>query len=313
MHKVKHIYAFNYDPHEHELCKLEARHIFAQDIENKVLFSNISIEPSLSAFIRKRLDIMLFSDDYSALIAEIKNKNICIEGFKIEYLVLDGDKTEYAERLEKLRDIGYSIEGIPDYYHPSITYALCSYKGIWYFGALRKNNADWHKHKQKPYTYSSSINPSIAKALVNIAAQGDKNKKLIDACCGVGTVLLEACYAGYHIEGCEINKIVYHQARGNLSHFNYKTLIHHSDIKDISQHYDAAIVDLPYNLFCRADDNTLLHIIASAAKIADRLVIVSTTNISDMINESGLLISDYCSIGKMGETKFSRKIWVCEN
>ncbi|MCD6322769.1 MAG: methyltransferase [Clostridiales bacterium] len=313
MHKVKHIYAFNYDPHEHELCKLEARHIFAQEIENKVLFSNISIEPSCSAFIRKRLDIMLSSGDYSDLIQKIKHLDMHIEGFKIEYLVLEGDKTEYAERLEKLRDIGYSIEGIPDYYHPSFTYALCSYKGIWYFGTLKKNNTDWHKHKQKPYTYSSSINPSIAKALVNIAAKGKKDKKLIDACCGVGSIILEACFAGYTIEGCEINQTVYKQAKENLSNFNYKATIHHSDIKNIHQYYDAAIVDLPYNLFCHADDNTLLHIIASAAQIADRLVIVSINDISDMLTQCGLTLTDYCSIGKMGKTKFFRKIWVCEN
>ena len=34
---------------------------------------------------------------------------------------MDGDTTEYAERLNKLRDIGYAIEGYPDYYKPTIT------------------------------------------------------------------------------------------------------------------------------------------------------------------------------------------------
>lgn len=62
-----------------------------------------------------------FSEDYSTLINEIKKESICIEGFKIEYLVCDGDTTEYAERLKKLREIGYSIEGDTDHYSPTIT------------------------------------------------------------------------------------------------------------------------------------------------------------------------------------------------
>ncbi len=312
MHKSNHLYVFNYSPHEAELCKFEAKYLFTHNIEGKILFSDIKIEPSCSAFIRQRLDIMLVSDDYSGLIDKIKNENLFIEGFKIEYLVLDGDETSYAERLQISRDIGYCIEGNSEYYHPVATYAVCSYKGYWYFAALTKNNADWHKHKQKPYTYSSSIDPVIAKALVNIAAQGNKDKKLIDACCGVGTIVLEACFAGYHIEGCEINKTICGQARENLSHFNYRAGIHHADIKDIRQKYDAAIVDLPYNLFCHADDETLLHIIKSVAKIAQRLVIVSITDISGMISLCGLHLTDHCSIGKMGKTKFARRIWLCE-
>jgi len=306
------MYIFNYDDNESDFCKLESRCIFNKEEMNKLLFSDIKVEPSSSAFIKKRLDIILFSENYSTIINEIKKEGICVEGFKVEYLVLEGDTTEYADRLKKLKDIGCSIEGIPDYYKPTITYALCYYKGIWYFGILIKNNFDWHKHKQKPCSYSSSISMSIAKALVNIAANANKEKKLIDACCGVGTVMLEACFAGYNIEGCDINEKICKDARENLSHFNYTANVYCSDIKDISKRYDAAIIDLPYNLFSYANDKIILHIIGSTAEITNRLVIVSTSDISSLISNTGLRISDYCSVKKRRSANFTRKIWVCE-
>jgi len=306
------IYSFCYDNTESELCKLESRYIFNKEEKNKLLFSEIKAEPSSSAFIKNRLDITLSSEDYSTLINEIKKESICVDGFKVEYLVLDGDTTEYAERLEKLKDIGYSIEGNPDYYKPTITYALCYYEGIWYFGILVKNNLDWHKHKQKPYSYSNSININIAKALVNIAAKANKEKKLLDACCGVGTIMLEACFAGNNIEGCDINWKVCRQARENLSHFNYTTNVYRSDIKDISNRYDAAIIDLPYNLFSCADEDTVFHIIESTVEITDRLVIVSASDIANLISNAGLRISDCCIVSKRGKANFARKIWVCE-
>ncbi|MGL1933484.1 MAG: hypothetical protein OCD01_00615 [Fibrobacterales bacterium] len=312
MHNKKYIYSFNYDTNESDLCKLESRHVFNEEEKNKQLFSDIKVEPSCSAYIKKRLDIILFSEDYSNLINEIKNERIRIEGFKVEYLVLDGDTTEYPERLKKLKDIGLSIEGFPDYYSPTIVYALCYYMGIWYFGVLIKNNFAWHKHKQKPCSYSNSISMSVAKALVNIAAQGNKDATLLDACCGVGTILLEACFAGNNVEGCDINEKICNDGRKNLSHFNYIAKVYHSDIKDMSTRYEAAIIDLPYNLFSHANDNNVLHIIESTAEISNRLVIVSTSDISKLILNTGLRISDYCSVNKRGKTNFTRKIWVCE-
>jgi len=312
MQMNKYIYSFNCDITERELCTLESKYIFNKEEKNKLLFSDIKVEPSSSAFIRSRLDIISFSEDYSTLINEIKKENIHIEGFKIEYLVFDGDTTEYSDRLRKLRDIGFSIEGDTDYYNPTTTYALCYYESVWYFGVLIKNNIAWHKHKQKPCSFSNSISINIAKALVNIAAKANKEKKLLDACCGVGTIMLEACFAGNNIEGCDINEKTCKNARENLSHFDYTANIYHSDIKDISKSYEAAIIDLPYNLFTSATDNDIVHIIESTAEITDRLVIVSTSDITNLISNIGFRISDYCSVSKRGKVNFAREIWVCE-
>lgn len=312
MQSKNYIYTFTYDNTESDLCNLESKSVFNAEVKNKLLFSEIKVEPSSSAFLKNRLDISLFSENYSDLIEEIKKENICVDGFKVEYLKLYGDKTIYTDRLEKLRDIGYSINGDSDYYNPRITFALCFYEGIWYFGTLVKNDFAWEKHKKKPFSYSNSININIAKALVNIATEANKERKLLDACCGVGTIMLEACFAGNNIEGCDINWKICRNARKNLAHFNYASHVYRSDIKDITNRYDAAIIDLPYNLFSCANVDSTSHIIQSTAKITDRLIIVSTSDISNLINNSGLKISDYCSVSKKGKGNFERKIWLCE-
>jgi tRNA G10 N-methylase Trm11 len=308
----KYIYSFRYDNTESALCKLESKCIFNKEEKNKLLFSDKKTDPSNSAFIKNRLDVISFAKDYSTLINEIKKERISFEGFKVEYLIFDGDTNGYAERLEKLKDIGYSIEGIPDYYNPTKNYALCCYEGIWCFGVLIKNNFTWLNHKQKPSSYSNSISINIAKALVNIATKTNNDIKLLDACCGVGTIMLEACFAGKNIEGCDINRKICNNARENLSHFNYIANVYHSDIKDISKRYDAAIIDLPYNLYSSATYIDIIHIIEATAKITDRLVIVSTADITNLILNTGFKISDYCSVYKRGKKSFARKIWVCE-
>lgn len=312
MQRTKYIYSFSYENPESDLCKLESKYIFDKEEKNRQLFSPIKAEPSDSAFIKKRLEIISSANDYSTLIKQIKKEDIHIEGFKVEYLVLDGDSTEYDVRLKKLKDIGYSIEGNPDYYHPTITYGLCYSEEVWYFGILLKDKFDWHRHKQKPRSYCNSIGISIGKALVNIATKANKEKKLLDACCGVATIMLEACFMGVDIEGCDINLKIYKDAKKNLAHFNYKANVYHCDIKDMSKSYDAAIIDLPYNLYSLASDSDVLHILKSTAKLTDRLLIVSTSDISKLIHKTGFTIIENCSVGKNGKRSFARKIWVCE-
>ena len=312
MNNHKYLYSFNYDFNEKDLSKLESKYLFDDIEEHKLLFSNIKVNPSCSAFIKKRLDIITANNDYDTLITQIKNENIRIEGFKVEYLILEDDTTEYKTRLQKLRDIGHSISGEAQYTNPTITYGLCFYDNTWYFGELIKNSFEWHNHKQKPNSFSNSISANIAKSLLNIAGKGDRKSSLLDACCGVGTILLEGCFADYNIEGSDINDKICNFAQENLTHFNYTARIINADVADIKNTYDAAIIDLPYNLFTKISDDTHGHIITACSKLANRLVIVSTTDITDLITNAGFKITDTCNVTKKGKKSFVRRVWVCE-
>jgi tRNA (guanine10-N2)-dimethyltransferase len=76
--------------------------------------------------------------------------------------------------------------------------------------------------------------------------------------------MLEACYAGFNIEGCDINEKTCKYVRENLSHFNYISNVNHRH-----KRCGVAIIDLPYNLLTKVSDNNTLHIIESTAKSTD--------------------------------------------
>ncbi len=306
------LYTFKYNHHYRDLCRLESTQIFGEEEKDNLLFSNIKVEPSISPFIKSRFDVILSARNYSELLKSVAQQNIHQEGFKAEYLVLEGDATGYRDRLAQLKDIGYRIEGEPDYYHPSVIYSICHYQDIWYFGILIKHNPDWQKHKDKPAKFSSSISINIAKTLVSIASRGDKNKQLLDACCGVGTVLLEACFSGFSMEGCDINWKACKKSKENLAYYNYTATVFRSDIKALNKKYDAAIIDLPYDLYTHSSDAISFKIIAAVANLAPRIIIVSISDIGPLIEDAGLKIVDSCLVEKRGNKKFTRRIWVCE-
>ncbi len=312
MSQTRFLYTFNYDFHHAELCKLESRQIFNSEETDRLIFSNVDADPSISPFIKNRIEITSLSNNYDDFLSKIKEENILTEDFKIEYVRLEGDSRTSEERHEKLTDVGYCMVGESNFKQPTVTYAICNYKDYWYFGVYTKHDHDWHKHKKKPRTFSSSINIDIAKTLISVAAKGDKTKQLLDACCGVGTVLLEACCAGFNLEGCDINFKACNNSRENLQFFNYSTTVFCSDIKDLNKQYDSIIIDLPYNLYTYSNDEIVLNIIKSASKLAPRIVVVSISDIETFINQSGLRVVDYCTVGKRGKSKFERRIWVCE-
>jgi tRNA G10 N-methylase Trm11 len=193
-----------------------------------------------------------------------------------------------------------------------IKYGITCYKEQWYLGELVENDHIWKAHKYKPHAYSSALDSNIAKVLINLASQGDKTKRLIDPCCGVGTVLLEGLFAGYDIKGCEINSKVAEASRLNVIHYGYETEVINGDIKDIKGDYDAAIVDLPYGNFSEFNVEKRLEIIRQAMRISKRLILVSSKDIGDKLLEENLNILDCCKVYKTEKRDFVRYIWICE-
>ena len=306
------IYSFNYDYHHEELCNLESRQLFGVEMNHKVVSSEVKMDPSISPFIRNRLDVCVADADYDLFLDKIKYLGITLHDFVVEYLVIEGDVANKATRRARQKDVGYCIYGRPDFKNPLITYAICYLNESWCFGILHKEDITWHRHRQKPHSFSNSIGTIIAKTLVSVASQGHTEVKLLDACCGVGTVMLEACIAGFRIAGCDINPRAYHHALHNLKFYDYEAELYHSDIKDLTQTYDTAIIDLPYNLYSLTTDNIATHIITSAAARASRLVVVSIADIEPVITAAGLRVVDYATVVKRGKSLFTRKIWVCE-
>lgn len=310
--RMTYIYSLKYDYHYEDLCKLESRQLFGKEETDKLIFSDIKVDPSVSPFLKCRFEIISTADSYPTLLKQVQAQAIKIEDFTAEYLILDGDTMERPKRRSIQRDIGYAITGEPNFTEPTIIYSVCRYKELWYFGVLTKHKTGWHLHNEKPCSFSNSIDIHTAKALVSIAAKVNKSNTLIDTCCGVGTILLEACFSGFTIEGCDIEEQRCEYTRQNLSHYGYSAKAYHSDIKDITKEYNAAIVDLPYNFYAASTDSIAEGIIESAARVAQRVVIVSTADIYKMITEAGLSLLDQCSVEKRGDSTFTRTVWVCE-
>ncbi len=310
---MKYLYNVNFNIYDEALCYFEMRTIFEKSIREKAFFSDIAISPSISTFIKNRIEIIHQTDSFEKLLKWLEAVSYKDEGFMVKYIpiVNRGYNENAGKKMSK--EIGMRINGFPDFENPRILYGIAEYNDTFFFGYLKQNGLGWRARKHKPYTFSSALNIHTANALVNIACKGKLNKKVVDPCCGIGTVLIEALAQGISIEGYEINDNVAQLARKNIESLNYEGLVHTKDMNDIEKYYDVAIVDLPYNNFSRIDDNDQLNIIKQSRQIAKEVVIVASEDISEILDEVGFLIIDSCKSVKTIKREFGRYIYLCKS
>ena len=145
---------------------------------------------------------------------------------------------------------------------------------------------------------------------MNLAIGNDFNQSVVDPCCGIGTVVLEALSMGVNVRGYDINKYVAYQARGNLEHFGFDPLVvERGNIHELDKHFDTAIMDIPYGVYSPCTLEEQIALLTSAYRIADKLVLVSHIVMNDYLEEIGYKIEDQCSIKK---GQFVRYITVCK-
>lgn len=302
------LYVINYAEGEESLCQLEMKVLFNQPLGDKWLWSDIAVDPSRSVFIKERLTVYYQANSFEDLYESVKNRPLSYETFKVLFLRFKNQELLYKERLERLYGIGSLIGGEADMYNPKQLLGLTELNGQWLFGTLEQNCNEWVSHENKPHSYSFSLSVRVSRAVANIAVGHDVKKRIIDPCCGAGTVVLEVLTVGGQIIGNELNPKVAWKAEENLKYYGYENVIQIGDIQDIQEHYDVAILDLPYGHFNPIAPEIQRMIIENARRIADRLVIVTQINMDDILRNVGFEVVDQCEAVK---GKFVRYITVC--
>lgn len=305
----RHIYFIKYPVFEEELCKLEMRCLFGKTPSKKYLFSDLYINISRSPFIKEMISIIYEEDSLEQILKNIIEDKLAYDDFKVCYVKLENGDIGYKERLNSLNKIGFVITGEPEMHNPKIILGITKICGKWIFGKYEKNDYEWHIHDKKPYSYSNSLGLRVARALVNIAVKNNLDCKLIDPCCGVGTVVIEALSMGINVVGCELNKSIAENAQRNLKFFGYDNVVTNGDMNNIEKQYDISIIDLPYGLFTPTTIEEQTSLIKSARRISKKLVIVTFENMDKEISDAGFNIVDRSYVCK---GKFKRYITICE-
>ncbi|MFZ3580424.1 TRM11 family SAM-dependent methyltransferase [Virgibacillus sp. DJP39] len=306
------VYTYSYPEDESSLCALEMRSFFGKDSNSKVLESCEEIDPSRSPFIKERVRVIYEGETFQELTKKVNNFRLEETTFKVIYVKnSDVSKTEkegFKKRREIEKEIGLYVNGKADLHNPDQLFGVMNVNGRWIFGDYAKSEAVWFQHQKKPHEYSTALSTRVARAVVNIALPNTSGIKAIDPCCGIGTVLVEARSMGIDIVGSDRNHLIINGARENIVHFGLTGEVNLADIRDITDHYDVAIIDLPYNLCSFITTEEQLEILESARRFANKVVVVTVEPIDGVLLTAGFTIIDR---GTAKKGLFTREVIVC--
>ncbi|MCT8975166.1 RNA methyltransferase [Clostridium sp. CX1] len=307
--KIKpYFYIINHNKDEESLCQMEMKYLFNKIPKIKHFFSYHYVDPSRSPFIKQCISIIYTGNTLEDILSQMKADNLSYERFKVSYINY-GDETLHLEERRKIEfQIGMNIEGEADLRSPEILLAVIKVHGKWIFGEYKANEFNWQYHNRKPYSYSNGLGVRVSRAIVNIAVANNLKSTVVDPCCGVGTVVLEALDMGINIKGWEINPLIAENAKKNLQYFDYENVITNGDMHNIQEKFDVSIVDLPYGLFSPTTLKEQVDIMKTARRISDKIVILSHEDLDEYLISSGFKIIDKCDISK---GKFKRYVNIC--
>ncbi len=318
MEKVSRVYTYARHEDEAELCTLELESLFGDWRETAggphVVAVNdgaaSDIAPGRSPFIKRKIEVAVQAESMEELAERIRDYHLRGATFKVLYT--EGDEPcSYGERRELERLAGGAVKGKADMRSPEVTLGLMRWRGQWLFGPCSDNDAAWLAHSSKPQNYSTALPARMARALVNIAmGEAPADASLLDPCCGMGTVLIEALSMGINAAGFDLNPLAVRGARVNLRHFGYaEDLVRVGDLRRLEGFWHAAIIDMPYNLCSVLPSEDQLEMLGAIKRLASRAVIVTTEDIRPALEKCGLkLINSAC----MRKSSFIRYASVVE-
>lgn len=138
-----------------------------------------------------------------------------------------------------------------DLVNPDTTIGFVSSGDSVYVGKLIFNN-DEHFADRRPHLrpgfHPSSLQPKLARALVNLAII-KKRGTVADPFCGTGGILIEAALLGYKAVGSDCSGKMVHLCRKNISYFNLdKAICSKADATVVDIKADAIVADPPYGI-----------------------------------------------------------------
>lgn len=309
------VYTFACHENERELCSLELHALFGCRLEmnsdlRSFVRSSICIPPGRSPFIHGRLDVISEADSVNDLLpAAAKVELLPEETFKVVCLKEGDHMPDYEHSRQLEREVGMCIKGKAQMKRPKVTFGLIQTGRKWILGQWTEADRSWHSHQQKPQNYSTGFGVALARSLVNIAVPNILNQRLLDPCCGMGTVVIEALSMGIEARGNDLNPLAIQGARINLSHFGYDpACLTLGDMNELDGSYDAAILDMPYNLCSVLPDEDQHVMLTSLRRLAKRAVVVSTEWVEEHLLAAGWEVNQYCAVRK---GTFIRHVWLC--
>jgi len=144
-----------------------------------------------------------------------------------------------------------------DLKHPDTDIVVLKINNIYYITKTHWTNPKDYLHRKphmRPYMHPSSLDPKLAKAMVNML--GIKKGTVVDPFCGSGGILIEAGLMGFSVIGYDIEALS--GCEKNLRYYKIKKYrLFRRNALTLDKRHKYIVTDMPYGKNTKNIDKTL--------------------------------------------------------
>jgi len=274
--------------------------------ERGIALAEVEADVSRAAYLKTCVRVIVHAADLPNLYTQLERAKLSSEGFRVSVERIPSRLPLDSQAV--MHQIGARIGGHPNLSDPrTIFLVVATPEEIWLGEVKSESTGSWGEHSQKMHPYSSALPTRLARAMVNlVATPGDR---IIDPCCGSGTILIEAASMGIKAVGCDINPKLVTISIDNLRYFGLEGMIILADARNISGNFDAVVTDLPYGRNCPMDEQLCSEILQNLKNLAPKAAVVAGEDMSKSLSQMGY---DVRSVTPVPKTSLIRYIHVIQ-
>ncbi|MGC9317849.1 MAG: DNA methyltransferase [Armatimonadota bacterium] len=250
----------------------------------RIAWSRAGVDIQRAAYVAQCCRLLANAEDLEGLLSAAEKLHLRRDRFQVRVQKRGGVQTVDSQHIERM--LADRIDGSPDLSRPLVRLIIMARPGRWLMGELvSRTDSGWRGHEQRPYQYSSALPPRLARALVNLVARpGDR---LMDPCCGVGTVLVEAAHMGVEAFGWDTNRRVVEHAASNLCHHGLGAWLVVGDGRTVRGRFDGAVLDLPYGQSTPRVESVCRGLVERALQVARHVAVVAIEDMRELLRDLG--------------------------
>jgi len=257
---------------------------------------------SRSAFINLGAEMIFRGGDLEELKRHLPAIGISADGFAIRVERLGVQARVRSPQIAAM--VADLISGRPNLSRPKVKFLLVMEENQVLFGRVFSEiSRAWVKLSCKPHTTSSSIPHRLARTMINLSGIRPP-ARLVDPCCGAGTILLEGAEMGYEVTGYDLNYKMTQASLKNLAHFGLSGRVIQADAREIKGEFDLLVTDLPYGMNLAATDELYRGLLGNFINLAPISIIAVARDISGVLREAGYRSIEFLPAPKHSMTRY---------
>lgn len=271
-----------------------------------IAISEKYVDVKRGAYVKCCMEILFEGGSVSEICEQIQTVELYAEDFRVS--VVKRPRRLKADTTKIAHIVGGVISGTVHLTQPRVVFlVVMTSERAWLGKLLSKSDGRWVVHRKRPYMTSSALPTKLARATVNLIA--DPGNRLVDPCCGTGTIVLEAAHMGMQVVGYDINPKMVKATQANLAHHNLDARVCLSDARQVRERFDSLATNLPYGIMLDRDPIRDWEILQNLNHIAPKAAFVTIRDLSIPLEDLGYRIQQIVHVPKLNMV---RRIYITD-